>query len=251
MCTVHLRWRSSEQWALELGATRDVELARNWLPPAHHWPGEEFVGGLDLRAGGTWLAVAPARPALALLVDGPLEVRPAAPAPSRGELPLRVLRAGLDALPDLAGYIGFHLLLVSAGWAEMLSWDGVAARRRLVPSGSHTLSWGGLDDRAHPRVGHHWERLAALASLADNDAWPSWRRTFTTEPLPPDDPRALLIRRLEHGRAYGTTSAALLRLGAAANVRYEFADLTNLAAPVWSTVIGSVPDPVPGTGGEQ
>ena len=62
MCTVLLRLTPGGVHPVLLGAVRDEFVERSWDPPARHWDGAaaHLVGGRDLVAGGTWLAVDPA-----------------------------------------------------------------------------------------------------------------------------------------------------------------------------------------------
>ncbi|WP_201845503.1 NRDE family protein [Myceligenerans indicum] len=59
MCTVLLRLDPAADWPLLLAAVRDEVADRPWEPPGEYWPQEApgLVGGRDLLAGGTWLAV--------------------------------------------------------------------------------------------------------------------------------------------------------------------------------------------------
>ena len=73
-----------------LAGIRDEFLQRAWVPPAHYWPDyPALIGGRDQRAGGTWLAVDPATPRLACILNGRGRPAPAVTRQSRGELPLR------------------------------------------------------------------------------------------------------------------------------------------------------------------
>ena len=57
MCLMAVAWRSSPQFPLVLAANRD-EFYDRPSAPANWWPDSQHVlGGLDLRAGGSWLAV--------------------------------------------------------------------------------------------------------------------------------------------------------------------------------------------------
>ena len=59
MCTAILRIDPGAP--LLLAGVRDELADRPWQPPGRYWPDyPELIGGRDLQAGGTWLAVAPA-----------------------------------------------------------------------------------------------------------------------------------------------------------------------------------------------
>src|SRR5690349_22715141 len=115
MCTVLLRLQPGAPRPLIVGAIRDEFVQRAWDPPGHHWPGTRagLVGGRDQTAGGTWLAVEPARSTVAALLNaGRRDPLPDGQSrPTRGDLALRVLAEG--TVPDgaeLEPYDRFHLL---------------------------------------------------------------------------------------------------------------------------------------------
>lgn len=253
MCTVMLRFAPGTALPLLVAAVRDEFADRAWDPPGPHWPGRtppgrsvpggsaaQLIGGRDRTAGGTWLAVDPARPALAALLNG---VRLPPPAtgtrPSRGDLPLDLLAAAaLPAEPELVRYNGFHLLLGTVAAVELWSWDGVDFTHRQIEPGDHILVNAGLDTEADPLVPHFLPLLRKLADPelpapgaagrppAPADAepervWGEWIRLLTGDGLDPTDPRALIVRHEVGGRVYASTSAALVALRAQ-GVRYDF-----------------------------
>ena len=59
MCTVVVSFLPEARMPLLLLGFRDEFTGRPWQPPARHWPGSPLIGGRDLQAGGTWLAVHP------------------------------------------------------------------------------------------------------------------------------------------------------------------------------------------------
>src|SRR6266536_4043488 len=149
MCTVLLRFAPGSASPLRLGAVRDEFVDRAWDPPGAHW-GDRLLGGRDRTAGGTWLAVDPDRPAVAAVLNG---VRRPAPAdgvrPSRGGLPLAVLRGEPLPVPDR--YDGFHLVLATAAEVRVWSWDGEALRDQRLAPGDHVIVNAGVD-AADPSV---------------------------------------------------------------------------------------------------
>jgi hypothetical protein len=94
MCTVVVLCRPGHPWPLLLAANRDEMAERAWRAPGRHWPQQpEVTGGLDMTAGGTWLARNDAGVIAAVLN----RINTLGPAPghrSRGELPLKALAAG-------------------------------------------------------------------------------------------------------------------------------------------------------------
>jgi hypothetical protein len=227
VCTVLLRFDPDASWPLLVGAVRDEFVGRPWRPPAAHWPGTPYVGGIDLVGGGTWLAVDPDRPAFAALLNGPPLPPAAATRPTRGTLVLTALASGA-APADPSAYDSFHLLLATPRHCELWSWNGTTFTHRAVSPGSHIVVNLGLDTQEDPLVGHY---APLLASAGDPDpapgrpavdAWDGWITLLDGDGLPPDDPRALIVARERAGAAYGSTSATLLGLRDG-GVRYDFA----------------------------
>lgn len=232
MCTVLLRLRPGSAWPVVLGAVRDEFTERAWDPPAAHWDGPwaGLLGGRDRTAGGTWMAVDPDRRAVAALLNGP--PRPplaegAPPRPTRGTLALEVLASG--AVPDgdaIADYDAFHLLLADADGARIWSWDGERRTTQALPPGDHLLVNLGPNAEADPLVGHFRPLLEATADpdldrAGDLAGWTPWVHLLAGDGLDPEDPRALIIRKVVRERSYGSTSASLVALGPA-GVRYAF-----------------------------
>jgi hypothetical protein len=128
-----------------LVGVRDEMLARAWESPARHWPElPALIGGRDLQAGGTWLAVSPDDRRAACVLNGRGQQAPAATRRSRGGLPLQAaLGKPLDrsALADLDP---FHLLVAEPGRATMASWDGRDLLDRELRPGLHLAVNSGL-----------------------------------------------------------------------------------------------------------
>src|SRR6266568_4835326 len=138
----------SSSTALSMSSTgklRIVFVERAWDPPAAYW-GDRLLGGRDRTAGGTWLAVDPAGPAVAAVLNGVRRPPPEdGTRPSRGQLPLAALRG--QPLPDpetLARYDGFHLVLGTPREVRVWSWDGTALRDTELPQGDHVIVNGGV-----------------------------------------------------------------------------------------------------------
>ncbi len=238
MCTVLLRFAPGTAWPLLLGAVRDEFADRAWDPPARHWGGT-LIGGRDRVAGGTWLAVDPAAPAIAALLNGPLLPVPSDGfRPSRGDLPLSALTRWPDAdppLPDhaeLARYNGFHLLRAATDRIDVWSWDGADLTHRSLDPGDHVIVNAGVDVDT-PLVGRLRNRMADLPTpdprpgRATRDAWDGWDGwdgwvdLLGGDGIDPGDPRALLVWREYEGRVYRSGSAGLVALGAD-GVRFDF-----------------------------
>lgn len=230
MCTVLIRVDPTAPWPVVLGAIRDEFVDRAWDPPGRHWTGPwaTFVGGRDRTAGGTWLAVdpSPARPAVAALLNGPpIEPLPdGAVRPTRGTLALSALAGEpLPAGDDLVAYARFHLLLATRSVAELWTWDGEQLAHRSLTGGAHIIVNAGLDAEEDPLVTHFTPALAALGPPAlDDGSWGGWPPLLSGGGVAGDDPRALVKAKEIEGRAYGTTSGALVALAANGRTRYAF-----------------------------
>jgi len=229
-----------------LAGIRDELTDRPWLPPGRHWPDyPRLIGGRDLEAGGTWLAVNPAAQRAAAVLNGRGHPAPAAARRSRGVLPL--LAAAGEPVQDgrwLAGFDPFHLLTAEPGVAVLRSWDGLRLAERDLGAGLHMVVNSGLaagpaaaegggdggggaaggtrneSDRERARIAHFLPRLRAAArplplpGQAIDEAWGSWLPLLDGDGLATDDPRALIVRHdLGSGRTWGTTSVSLVAIG--------------------------------------
>ncbi|WP_199823414.1 NRDE family protein [Streptomyces sp. NRRL WC-3742] len=229
-------------------SVRDEYLGRAWQPPGPHWPGRPgLVGGLDLAAGGTWLAVDPATRTAACLLNGFGPLAPAEARLSRGELPLTAVERGGIGHLDLAPYDPFHLVVVRPDGARVTSWGGSGrAEERELPVGLSVVLNDGLEGRAAnrttservralmaARAEHFRARLTAAARPQPGpggpaqEAWGAWLPIVTGDGLALDEDAALIQRRdFGDGRIWGSSSISLLALGPDL-LRYDFA-----AAPV-------------------
>jgi hypothetical protein len=221
-----------------LAGIRDELVDRAWEPPGRHWPDHPgLIGGLDLLAGGTWLAVAPAAQRVACILNGRGRLAPADSRRSRGVLPLQVADDGKLGRAGLAEFDPFHLLSAEPGAAVLWSWDGERLIERELAAGLHIVVNSGPDDDLGPaydheraRIEHFLPRLRAAARPVPGpggptaQAWGAWLPQLTGDGLATDDPRALIVRRdLGDGRIWGTTSISLVALGPGGLLRYDFA----------------------------
>jgi len=222
MCLVVFEWDPAAERRLVLVGNRDEFHARPTAPMA--WWGEPPVlGGRDLLAGGTWLAV-DAAGRFGVLTNFRGGGAPQDP-PSRGTLIPRFLAADAspgEFLDDLAGdaqrYAGFSLLLGDRHELAYLS-NGERSPRQRLARGTYGLS-NGLLDSPWPKVTASRARLAAalaagtapeplLDLLAD-------RRVAADGELPDTGLALELERRLSApfivGEGYGTRSSSVLWL---------------------------------------
>ena len=225
MCTLILLSRPGHAWPLLVAANRDEMLARPWLPPGAHWPDQPGVtGGLDVLAGGTWLAVNAAG-MLAGVLNRAGSLGPQDGRTSRGVLPLMALRHGSAAAAaaalgrlDGGAWRSFNLVVADAEGAFFLRGLGEGpVEARALPAGLHMVTANDPDDMAHPRVTRHLPRwqAAAVPMPPDWGAWPglladgggAWTEALNVPPA----------------QGFGTTSAALLGVGADGGRVFRFA----------------------------
>ncbi|MEU8249565.1 NRDE family protein [Nonomuraea sp. NPDC048916] len=200
---------------LTLMGVRDEHTDRPWEGPGEHWP--EYpgvIGGLDLKAGGTWLAVHPAARRAAALLNGRGRAAPETARISRGDLALRAVTTGGMPRVPLAGYDPFHLVLAEPSGVRLFSWDGVRLATAELDEGVSMVVNTGLDPAS--------ERVAGFLPRFESSA--DWRELITGEPS--DDPGALIVRHeLPDGRVFASLSVMTVELDPG-GVTYEFTDLT-------------------------
>jgi len=219
-----------------LAGVRDEFADRSWEPPGRHWPDHPgLIGGRDLLAGGTWLAVAPAAQRAACVLNARGRMAPAGSRRSRGVLPLQAADDGKLGRADLAEFDPFHLLSAEPGAAVLWSWDGERLAERELAAGLHMVVNSGLDSDLRTAPGHEQARVAhflpRLRAAPRPDprpggptaqAWGAWLPLLAGDGLAADDPRALIVRRdLGDGRVWGTTSISLVALSPG-GLRYDF-----------------------------
>ncbi|MFI6316047.1 NRDE family protein [Nonomuraea sp. NPDC050556] len=204
---------------LTLMGVREELVDRPWEGPGEYWP--EYpgvVGGRDLKAGGTWLAVDRAKRTAAALLNGRGTPAPEQTKISRGDLPLRAVASGSLPDVDLTRYDPFHLLLATPEGTRLWSWDGVRLSEAVLPEGVSVIVNSGLDPD-DPRTIAQAPRFAAAQD---------WHGL--TADAPSSDPSALIIRHeLPDGRVYASSSVTLLTLGMD-GVGYEFEDFSGWRA---------------------
>ena len=239
-----------------LAGVRDELTDRPWEPPGRHWPEHQgLIGGRDLLAGGTWLAVSPADLRVACVLNGIGRPAPVATRRSRGVLPLLAAAGESLDLGMLADLDPFRLVVAEPGRAVIQSWDGRDLAERDLPPGLHLVVNSGLasslagqrqigkdqagtdrpsvllpDGREHEaaRIAHFLGRFGSAARPHPRpgqpvaDAWGAWFPLVNGDGIGPDDQRALIVLRdLGGGRTWGTTSVSLVAL-APGRLRYDF-----------------------------
>lgn len=245
MCTVVIRIpenavEGAEPQPIRLLAVRDEDPARPWNPLGAWWPQHpRIVGVQDRLAGGAWLAADPGAARLSVLLNragGP--DLPPEQIVSRGGIVLDSVTG--RPLPDDPRTMGFNLVRVAGGRAELVSWDGHAQRRTPLPPGTHMIAHGDLDDAETPRIVAWRDAFAETPAEGDGEHW--WRPWLAvlerSTALSPDDDRAIIRDNRTHG--YPTLSllacvASIAETGT--DVRYA-----QLAEPgAWSPLDFSSP----------
>ena len=175
MCVATLAWRAHPRWPLVVLANRDEFHDRPAAPLAAWNDGSGIVAGRDLRSGGTWLGVQPARGRLVLVTNFRAPGYPQPDRPSRGALVTGLL-AGADARTmPVTAYNPFNLFATAPDAAWFIG-NHPDERREVLTPGVHGLSNGAFD--------HPWPKARALASaLAD------WLAGPTSDPA--SDPATL------------------------------------------------------------
>ena len=235
MCTLIVGRDVVAPHTLVMAANRDEDPDRPSAPPGVLVEEPRVVGGRDLVAGGTWLAIRERRAAVAML-----NRRNGAPAagrrsrgllaidvastPDRADLAAAARERALEAVREEA-YAPFSLLFASAASCWVLAGIPVAPRVDEIEPGWHVITHSDLDDPLEPRTA--WLR-AGLAGWAPRSA--------------EEAERGLMDRLREHGGQghpavciHGgrmvTVSAATLWLAAGA-ARYGHAEGRPCETPI-------------------
>jgi uncharacterized protein with NRDE domain len=212
MCTLAVATRVDRRWPIVVAANRDERLGR----PAQGWALREGPGGFrfaapgDLLAGGTWMGVS-ADGVFAGLTNfhAPFDWYPDPARRSRGEivglaLAARSAAAAREALAATAAerWNPFHLLVADGRSAFLWWYDGERTAFRELPPGLHVVTERSPDGSC-PRgdlVRARWPLDASIPALRD-------LLTIHAD--------GTLAGTCIHGDpAYGTRSAALLRIAA-------------------------------------
>lgn len=243
---------------LLLVGVRDELMDRAWELPGPHWPDlPDLIGGRDLQAGGTWLAVSPQARRASCVLNARGQLAPPATRLSRGVLPLQAAAGQPIDKDALASTDPFHLITAQPEWALWQSWDGHVLTERKLGPGLHFAVNSGLaadlvtpqprhgasqpdnrgeNGRSHElaRIAHFLPRLQSaprpnpLAAEPGQSgqsvaaAWARWLPLLNGDGLTSDDGRALIVRRdLGNSRIWGTTSISLVALSPT-GLRYDF-----------------------------
>jgi uncharacterized protein with NRDE domain len=252
MCTTVVSIDPHSAVPVLLIGVRDEFLDRPWRAPGRHWPDHPaLVGGQDMQALGTWLAVHPDVPRVACVLNAHGEAADEARRLTRGELPLRLAADGELGDLDLTRFDPFHLVCATPPSARLWSWNGHSLTERHLGARLHVIVNSGLegaDDDAGPGTEQMRARIDYFRPLlekalrpepregAEADAWGEWLALASGAGLDPADARALVLRRVFDERSWGTSSLSLVALTAAA-ARYDFCGNPADPRPIWSRVL--------------
>ena len=172
----HLRARSCRASRSSIAANRDEFLDRAATGPELLARRRAIVGGRDLRAGGTWLAISE-HGVVAGLLNRRTEALPLASKRSRGELPMLALAAGsaaaaatrdraLSTATRTTRSICSSPIATRPGWRRTTSDE-----MRLTPlaRGLHLVSNLDVDDPTCPKIARSHVRFAAAGDAFASD----------------------------------------------------------------------------------
>jgi Transport and Golgi organisation 2 len=251
MCTTVVSIDPQASVPVLVAGVRDEFLDRPWTAPGRHWSEyPALVGGQDLQARGTWLAVNRYAPRVACVLNAHGEMAEHSRRLSRGELPLLLAESGELGDLDLTRYDPFHLVCASPETTRLWTWNGRTLRERTLGPGLHIVVNSGLegaDDQEGPgsdqmqvRVEHFrplFDKAPRPEPAADSaeTAWGEWPALVSGGGLDPSDPRALVLRRIIEDRPWGTTSLSLVAL-TRTGALYDFCANPTAPNPTWSRV---------------
>lgn len=146
MCLLSIAVNADPEWPLILVANRDEFHARP-TAPLMPWPDQPVLGGRDLQAGGSWMALGDNN--RFALVTNYRDARSTPPpdAPSRGSLVTEFIHSPLSAIEFChrlsTPMAGFNLLL--ADGSGLWYYNNVSGHCQPVSRGIHALSNAFLD----------------------------------------------------------------------------------------------------------
>ena len=235
MCTLAIFVRSLPGFPLVIAANRDEFLDREATGPALLTATPRIVGGRDLRAGGTWLAISE-HGVVAGLLNRRTEALPLASKRSRGELPMlalgeRTAAAAAARVGALDGetYNAFNLLVADRDEAWVAQNHDHEMRITPLAAGLHLVSNLDVDDPTCPKIARSHVRFAAAGDAFALDGDEAGFRaalhaivsdhTLTLDPRLPDALGAICV----HAGRFGTRCSSLLLLDDTGRWRHWFA----------------------------
>ncbi len=222
MCTILLAWRAHPEVPIVLAANRDELIDRPSHSPGVLHADPLILGGRDLVAGGTWLAVGIDGTLCAVTNRHPADGPPVAPDPSRrsrGEIPVELLTLDDAAVPAYLAALGpgrynpVNVLWVSPERALVAHVDDSGPVRVVeLQPGSHVLTTRDVDDRRQPKVAMLMAGLEQALGAGDGATvtMKGMRAMLASHVSASDSPvDAACI----HGDVYGTVSASTVIAG--------------------------------------
>jgi uncharacterized protein with NRDE domain len=205
-----------------LAANRDELIARPSSAPGVLRAQPLVLGGRDLVAGGTWLAVGADGTVCAVTNRHPAEGPPTAPDPSRcsrGEIPVELLTMDAAAVPAHLAALGpgrynpVNVLWVSPERALVAHVDDTGPVRVVeLGPGSHVLTTRDVDDTNQPKVAMLLAGLGlAISPGGDPDATMTRVRAMLASHVSASE--AAVDAACIHGDVYGTVSASTVIAG--------------------------------------
>jgi uncharacterized protein with NRDE domain len=231
VCTILLALRCHPAAPIVLAANRDELIARASAPPGPLNLDPLILGGRDLVAGGTWLAVAADGRVCAVTNRHPAEGPPMPPDPSRrsrGEIPVALLIADPADIPARLADLGpgrynpVNVLWLSSDRALVAHVDDSGPVRIVeLDPGRHVLTTRDVDDASNPKVAMLLAGMdRALAPDGDPNATMTGLRAMLADHTPAGD--SPVDAACIHGDVYGTVSASTVMAGAG-RIVYEHA----------------------------
>jgi uncharacterized protein with NRDE domain len=234
MCTLAIYLRVFPEFPVVVAANRDEYLARPAAAPMVLTERPLIIGGKDLKAGGTWLAINQYG-----MIAGLLNRRSELPANpecrSRGLLCLDALRhrtvdeaLGFVTAQDPERYNPFNLLLAGRERAVVAHNRQGRIESTVLTAGTHLLTNLDVDDFECPRISRSFSRFAQLGAQPEIGADPPRLRRRLGELLADHstqlDPRTGRPNSLcLHLGDYGTRESSLIFVAATGHIEHYFA----------------------------
>jgi uncharacterized protein with NRDE domain len=210
MCLLLVAYGVSTESVAVIGANREEAYERGGDPPRLHRGGRAFIGGIDPRAGGTWLGVNDCGVLVAITN------RPDRPVPpqlrSRGLLVRDLLGMGSSAeaaalaTTELTSghYGGCNVLLLDAKSGHVVS-TAEAVRSEVILPGIHAVTNGDVDDTSDGRILYALRKLSQL-NLSGAERCAGEFRAMCSDSSADAPPMCL------HGQQGGTVSSSVIIL---------------------------------------
>ena len=213
MCVLAVAWKTHPRWMLVAAANRDERHERP-AEPLHLWDDLPILGGRDVTAGGSWLAVSPTGRFAAVTNRHGYGLPDPARA-SRGALVADLALGQMPSVEAVSTYNPFNAMVVTSDHARFLTNRPDPVLADQLP-GLHAISNGPIDPP--------WQKSARLSQaieawLPGSDHDPEPLFTALADTSPPshtaDDPAPIFVR----DPVYGTRCSTVVLIDAAHNGR--------------------------------